>query len=253
MKSAVFTALFALAALPAAADELFLKNGSRVEGKIVEAGNTVIVEMDVGTVTFRRSEVARIVLGPSALQEFDDKVRALKADDLDGRHRLALWARQRDLGNRARQLLEDIIVSDPDHAAARAELGYRKHEGRWMTEAEVRAAQGLVLFRGAWVKQSEAQAVLQQEAEREGRLALDSEIVKAQKEVMAAEADYLRAKAEAERIRARIEENRQQALWTPVLWGTVCGPHVHSGSGRPPRVSGFFQPPALWKPGYTKR
>jgi hypothetical protein len=255
MRYALSALFLAAAALPAAADELVLKNGARIEGRITDAGSVVTVEMDMGTVTFRRSEVAKIVLGPSALQEFDEKVRALKAGDVDGRRKLAVWARQRELTNRSRELLQEILVLDPDHAEARADLGYQKHDGRWMTEAEVRAARGLVHFRGAWVKQSEAEAVLQQEADRAARVALESEMVKAQKEVLAAEADYLRAKAEGERIRAQIEEHRREALWRPVYWWSACGPRVkHAASPhQPPRVSGFFQPPALSRPGYTKR
>jgi hypothetical protein len=224
MKFAAITLVVVLA-VPAAADEIVLKNGARIEGRVVEAGNEVTVVMDAGTITFKRSQVVKIILSPSVLQEFDEKVKQLKADDKDGRYKLALWAKQRELDNRAKRLLEEIVVLDPDHAGARGELGYVKHDGRWMTEDEKRAAEGFIHFRGAWVKQAEAEAVLQREADRATKYAIESEMVSAQKALLEAQADYERAKAESERVRAQIEKDRHDVLnrSTPavVVW------HVH--------------------------
>lgn len=204
-------------ALPAAADEITLRNGSVIEGRVVVAGDEVTVVMDAGTITFKRSDIRKITLSPSAIQEFDEKVKSLKADDLDGRFKLAIWAKHRELDNRAKRLLEDNLGVDPNHADTRAELGYVKHDGRWMTQDEVRAAQGFVKFRGAWVKQTEAEEILQREKDRAAKLTIESEIVAAQKALLEAQADYERARAASERIRAQIEKERHDILRRQVV------------------------------------
>ncbi len=206
-------------ALPAFADEVVLRNGSRFEGKVKENGDQVVVVMDFGEIAFNRSDVVKIIPGKSSIQEFDSKVTELKSDEIEGRLKLAMWAKNRDLNNRAKALLEEILVINPDHAGARAELGYTKVEGRWLTADEAKAAQGLVKFRGAWVKQSEAEAVLQREADRSVEAARDMELVTAQRRLLEAEADYVKAKAEGERVRTEIERVKQESArrWVPIM------------------------------------
>jgi len=159
-------AILAAASGTALADEVVLRNGARFEGEVRESGDSVVVIMDFGSITFRKIDVARIERGTSTLTEFDAKLAELKGEDLEGKYRLALWARSKELGHRARKLFEEILVRNPDHDGARAALGYRKYDGRWMTDDEIKIAQGYIIFRGEWIRREIADSIQQEEARR---------------------------------------------------------------------------------------
>lgn len=205
MRYVAAMALLAAAAGAARADEVVLRNGARFEGQVKESGDSVTVVMDFGSITFRRMDVAKIDRGPSALAEFDSKVTELKADDLPGKFKLALWARNKDLGQRARKLFEDILARDPDHAGAREALGYRRLGGRWLTEDEVKIEQGLVLYKGEWMRREVVDDIRRIEAERAAELARLAELEALRIRAAEAEAAAYRAQEEAARARARAE------------------------------------------------
>lgn len=231
MKIATSVAVL-LAAVPAWADEVVLRNGGRFEGRVVEAPGSVTVYMDFGSISFPRSEVALIRSGASVIQEFARREAELRAGDAEARYRLALWAKQHDLTNGMRRLLNETLALDPQHEGARTELGYRRHEGRWLTEEEYRAARGEVLFRGAWIKKTEAEAIEQREADRAASVYLETELLKARTMLLAAEADYARAKAEAERVRADIEREKRLAQERLAAVAYVPVYHVHVVNGK---------------------
>ena len=199
MKYTAAAVAFAAIAGSAHADEVVLRNGARFEGQVRESGDTVTVVMDFGSMTFRKMDVAKIDRGPSALVEFDAKVVLLKADDLDGKYRLAMWALKKDLLQRARNLLEDILSRHPDHAGAREALGYRRVGDRWLTEEEHKAEQGLVLFRGEWVGREMADEIRRIEAERASELARIAAEEAATIRILQAEAREARIQEEAAR------------------------------------------------------
>ena len=200
MKSWTAIAVLAVAAGVARADEVVLRNGARFEGKVTESGDSVTVVMDFGSMTFRKMDVARIDRGLTPLSDFEAKKAALHPDDLDGRVRLARWGRQKELFHHSRRLLEDVIVVDPDHAGAREALGYRRVGGRWLTDDEIKVEQGLVLFRGDWVKQDTVDEILKIEAQR------------ALEEARLDEMEMLRTRAlEAEAAAARAQEEARAA------------------------------------------
>jgi hypothetical protein len=202
MRHLAAVAILAAAAGAARADEVVLRNGARFEGEVREGKDTVTVVMDFGTITFKRIDVARIDRGASALTEFDAKIAELKSDDLDGRYKLALWARHKGLDHRARQTFEEILVRDPEHAGAREALGYRKVEGRWLSEDEIRTARGEVLFRGEWISREVADHIRKIEAERAAESSRIAEVERLRIRVAEAEAAAYRAREDAARERA---------------------------------------------------
>ncbi|MBI4565465.1 MAG: hypothetical protein HY716_12295 [Planctomycetes bacterium] len=218
MKYAAWIVGLALLRVPARADEVVLRNGARFEGRVTESASSVVVELDYGTITLRRSDVARIHRGPSALDELERRAAALRPGDVEGRYRLARWAAERDLLTRARKLFEEVVVREPDHAGARAALGYRRHEGRWMTEVEIRAAEGFVRFRGRWVLESEADAILKREAERGAEEARRAELELLRTRMLEAEAAANRARAAVEELRARFDRRRWDWIWGQVIY-----------------------------------
>ncbi len=78
-----------------------------------------------------RADAARVAL----LAEYDGK-RLRAPYTADGQMALGLWADERGLKEQARAHLTAAVRLDPSREAAWKRLGYRKHEGRWMTAAQ---------------------------------------------------------------------------------------------------------------------
>jgi hypothetical protein len=158
------TLLLSLALVSAAlADEVVLKNGSAFSGVVREEGDRVIVEMDFGTMSFKKVDVRTISRnGEDLLSQFQQKVRT--ATDVKSMMELAAWARDKGLTARAAELYRKVLVLDPDQAEARKALGYERVNGLWLTGDELMTARGFVKVGGRWMAKDTAQQVLDQEA-----------------------------------------------------------------------------------------
>src|SRR5215510_11828260 len=95
MKKLTLTALVvALAASVAAADEVQLTNGRKINGKVVKKDvNKVVIEVGAGTITLDAKDVSSVNPGRTAIDEYQDKWNAIqsstKASDFLN---LAKWA-----------------------------------------------------------------------------------------------------------------------------------------------------------------
>ena len=195
---------FLAALLPAAADEVRLVRGGRIEGRIVDEGERVLVETRVGRVSVPRAEVASVTRVPGDLDVYEERRSKIADDDTAGLFRLAEWCSERGLGRQVRELCERVVEIDPDHEGARRRLGFRRFQGRWLTGDEFWAAQGYVRWQGRWVTPAEAELLRAREEEQ--RLV-----------ARAAAEERTRLREEAARLRyeaardARIEADLQQA------------------------------------------
>jgi hypothetical protein len=163
--------LLALAG-PAAADEVQLKNGSKLEGAVQELGNKVLVDVGPGTITLDRSEVQSIRRPDEQIQEFDRRVKELKPDDASGYYQAYVWARQQpDMRIRAESLLKKALDADPNYEPARSALGYVNYKGAWLTQDEYKAVLGLVRYQGQWVTADVAERL--QKLHQDAALAVD--------------------------------------------------------------------------------
>lgn len=146
----------------AAADEVVLKNGSSFNGIVREQGDKVIVEMDYGTMTFKRVDVRSIQRGEDVLTQFQEKART--ATDVQGMMDLAAWARDKGLAGRATELYRKVIVLDPHQAEARKALGYEKVNGQWLEGDDLMTARGYVKVAGKWMTKDTADRVRELQA-----------------------------------------------------------------------------------------
>ena len=153
-----FAVLFALLSV-ASADTVLLKNGLSVHGKVVEKKDFVEVSSNGRTWRFDRAKVKEIRLGESLPEEYARRKGELGASDAEGWFRLALWARERRLPQ-AREAYERVIGIDPDHRAARRELGYEKVGDRWVKGDEAKRSKGFVLCGGVWMLPEEADRLM---------------------------------------------------------------------------------------------
>lgn len=219
----------------ALADEVVLKNGAVLEGLAKEEGDKVVVEMDAGSMTLKRSDVSLIrkVAGP--LQELEARLE--KPLDAEGNFQAATWAREKGLVARSTDLYRKVLLMNPDHEGARKALGYTKHEGRWLTEEELLEAKGYVRHEGRWVTREERERLL--EAEERRRLA---ELQRqAAEEALEFQRELQRMRMATERTRAILAEP-QFAPWVRAPWRVGGWIPLGQPLGQTLPLSGIPQP-----------
>lgn len=205
----------AIAVLPglAVADDIYLKGGGKVTGRILSRTDTS-VEIDVGAgrVTLPMSAVLRIEERRSPLDDYYDRAGALRADDGKGWLELGRWATRQGLGTQARQAFERVLAIDPSSAEANRAVGHVLLDGVWVTEEQSYLARGFVNFDGEWMLPPEREGILR---ERQG--AAEAQQRQLDAEVRAREAELRAQEAEA---RARdAEAAARQTSGIPVWWG----------------------------------
>ncbi len=225
-------------ALPAAADEILLKGGGRLQGVVVErTEKTIVVETGPGRVTLPLSRVERIVEGRSALESFRERAAELAPGDAAGWASLARWAAERDLATQSREAWTQVLRVDPSDPEANAALGRVELDGDWMSEDEAWRARGYVQYDGRWMTPAEHEALVRQRAAED---AAERERREADLRVREAEARAREAEA-----RAREAEAAAEQPWSnggiPLWWGWgdgVARPPVDPGldhpAGHPP-------------------
>jgi hypothetical protein len=210
----------ALLAGSAAADEVYLKSGGRLSGRIVSQ-NATAVEVDIGAgrITVPASSVIRVEEGRSALHEYQDRAARLEPTDADGWVALGDWASAAALGTQSREAYERALAASPQHPRANEALGRVQVGGRWVGEEEGYRARGYVRFEGEWITPAEHEAIVRERtAEQRTR------------ERQEAEARVRAAEERADAAEARARQAEQQAQPTseglPLWIGWGAGPNV---------------------------
>ena len=233
MKTRV-TWLAAAVLLPVAgiADEVFLKGGGQLSGRVVSRSDAKVeVDVGAGRISVPASSVVRIEEGRSPLQEFDERAAGIAAGDADGWVALGGWAESKGLSTQAREAYHRALASSPLDPRANDALGNVLVNGRWLSEDEGYRAKGYVQFEGDWVTPAEHDAIL-----RERAAADDADRRRHEAEAKAREAEARAAEAEA---KAREAEAQQTSDGIPVWYAWGGGP-VYWPTGpivTPPRPS----------------
>ncbi len=225
-----------LLALPAAADEVVLRNGSVFSGVVREEGDRVTIRMDYGTMSFRRIDVREIRMSDDPLKELETRER--KVSTPQEAYALALWAKEKGLKGRSDELMKRVLGQEPDHEGARQALGYEKLDGRWLKDDELKTARGLVKHRGRWLPKDTVEQILA----RETAETIENERQKTLRQAAEAsrEIELQRIALERERIEAELEKARRLRTWYWGGWTPVCppvivlppnGPGLHPGHG----------------------
>jgi hypothetical protein len=225
-------AVLLLAGAVAGADEVYLKGGGRLSGKIVSrTATTIEVDVGAGKIGVPASSVLRIEEGRSPLHEFEERAGTLAAGDVEGWIALGDWAKSHGLSAQAREAYHRALTASPLDPRANAALGNVQVDGRWMSEDESYRAKGYVQYQGEWMTPVEHEAILREraaQAEADRRQA-ESDARVRDAEARAREAEARAAQVEAEAATEPVPEGIP--LWWgwgpgPVLWPTqpVSGP-----------------------------
>jgi len=131
----------AVVAMPNAlsADVLHLRSGSEMEVEVLEdLGESLRVRTSFGVVDIKKEEIVKHVKGTPSWVRYEKK-RAAMPDTADAHYRLARWCERHGLRDKWRVHLERVIELEPDHADARAALGYVREDGKWLIPPSDRA------------------------------------------------------------------------------------------------------------------
>ena len=138
----------------ALAEVVLLKSGAKVEGEILNPTRSKddlveVVPVEGLKLTLAASQVKGVLVQTKVLKDYDSAV-AKMADTLDAHLAMAQWCLEASLAEQRKFHLSQVIKHDPNHAMARATLGYIKVGSGWMTQNEYKRRQGYVLKGGAY-------------------------------------------------------------------------------------------------------
>lgn len=147
-------ALLLLPVLAFAGDVVFKTDGSKLRGKIVaESARDITIETPGGKMVVPRAQISRIEREGDAAKEYETRKAKLSKTDAEGWYQLGKWCltQKGETAAKALECWNEVIRIAPDHEGARAELGHKKHDGKWLTEDEWYASKGYVKHDGRWV------------------------------------------------------------------------------------------------------
>lgn len=202
--------------LTASADEVYLKSGGQLSGRVVSRSATKVeVDVGAGRITVPASSVVRIEEGRSALQEYEERAGQIAPGDADGWVALGRWAEARGLGTQAREAYQRALAASPSDPRANEALGNVHLNGRWVSEEESYRARGYVRFEGEWMTPAEQEAILR---ERDAVTERDRRQQEAEARARDAEARAQEAEARAREAEAQAQANEGGIpLW--YAWG----------------------------------
>lgn len=153
------------------ADVVHLKEGGKLEGKIVSQSETELqIATKFGIQTVQKESVASIEQTPTVLEEYEAKRKEIAQDDAEGHYQLALWCKENGLLARYNLELRDAILIDPNHEGARIELGYVFYGGRWVHTSSLEQLfkeNNLVAYKGRVITREEYAKRIAEEAPKQ--------------------------------------------------------------------------------------
>lgn len=169
-----------LSAAAATADVIYLRDGEQLEGKVIEKKDGYIgVRTDRGIV-FRvpEADVSKVIESDTPLEVYKQMAARIKPGDAEGHYNLAAWCRRQNLREEMKDELAAAIKADPNHEAARRDLGYVKTDKGWVTQEQMMEAQGKVLADGKWVAKDDAKKLSRAELEKQYLYAINTAVYK---------------------------------------------------------------------------
>jgi hypothetical protein len=135
----IHTLILLLFAASAVADDVILRDGTVLSGKVVDEGKRYTVVDRDRKFAVSKAEVARLVSKPSFMDEYEARLKKLPFDDAEAIFEFGRWLAENEWATRAARAYEE-----------RRALGYKLYEGEWVGPEELNRRKGLVKFEGRW-------------------------------------------------------------------------------------------------------
>jgi hypothetical protein len=202
------------------ADQVFLRDAGTITGRIVEQTDALVrVDVGGGIIGVPMDRVDRIEKGRTALDDFDDRAKALASDDLAGWKKLGQWAGERGLAAQSQDAYKKVLKLAPNDPDANRAFGRVELNGHWVTQEESYRARGYVEYDGEWMTPAQAQVAQTEAANDKARR--DAEQRARDAEAAARDADARAREAEA---RAKEAEQSNPLYWGGWGYGLVAWP-----------------------------
>jgi len=143
-------------------DEVELLDGRVLSGSVTREGPNYRIRKGHGSTLVPALEVIRLHETKDPLESYEEATA--RAQNTVDRVRAAKLAESLGLQREAKEVYRRVLASEPDHAQARAALGFVRHQGQWLTHDDHQRALGKVKFRRAWVSVAERKRILEAEA-----------------------------------------------------------------------------------------
>lgn len=158
----------------ALSDEVELKSGRVVTGKVIDLGDSIRLVKSGASIVYPKFMIRNIVYKKTVEEIYADQAKEIKKGDVAAHLKLAKWCLDRKLSKEAAKEYAKVIAVDPEHEAARKALKHRKHQGKWLTLEEYNKAIGLVKHKGRWMNPAQRDLEIALEEKEK----LDKELVK---------------------------------------------------------------------------
>ena len=138
----------------ASGDTVEISGGGHLTGDASRKPDSVIVRVDDEIHVALPVSRVRRVIDSDQLEAY--RTRATKAgDDAEAHYQLAVWCVTGsnvpgDSKHYRAHHLQRAITLDPEHAKARAGLGYKKQNGKWIRTSDLMRGRGMISRAGRW-------------------------------------------------------------------------------------------------------
>ena len=162
-RSRLLSALAALwcgfAATEVRADRITLRGGGQIRGKVLPDpdkpdGVLIVPERGKRALHFLKVQIIEVASEPSALDEYIVRREKTPAT-AEAQYGLGLWCEQQKLRDLATLHYEAAVARDNTYAPAQKKLGRVQVGDHWLSGDDLRAAQGLIRYRGKWITPEE--------------------------------------------------------------------------------------------------
>ncbi|MBI2901193.1 MAG: hypothetical protein HYY17_13500 [Planctomycetes bacterium] len=152
--------LFLFPAVRSDGDEVALKDGRKLVGRVVEEGDAAVAILTYkeGPISVPLCDVKGVVKKPSLYDAYDKKKTDFE-DSADGHFKLGQWCKEQGLLWQAREEWKVAVGIDPAHEAAHKALGDERRKGEWVSFEQIQKEKGLELFEGRWLKPAEIERI----------------------------------------------------------------------------------------------
>jgi hypothetical protein len=142
-------------------DVIVLRGGTRVRGKVVADPAkpdrvSLILERGRTPMSVAKAQIEQVIEEASPLDGYVLR-RGAASGTAQGQFDLGSYCDQHKLPDLARLHFETALKLDPTFGPAHEKLGHTKVGDRWLSGDDLRAAQGLVKYKGRWITKEEKQ------------------------------------------------------------------------------------------------
>jgi len=159
----VLSAALLLTAAPVFADIIHLKDGGKIEGKVINESETEVqIATKYGVQSIPMENIKEVEKTPTIIEIYRQKLDALEENDAEARYQLGLWCKEQGLKAEAELQFREALNYAPDYRGAWVELGYVFYGGKWVHRDKLKdliEQKGYVVYDGRLMTQEDYDAM----------------------------------------------------------------------------------------------